>query len=61
MENKKSYKHVFMVNKSEDGERSYWTKIGVAFVNRDNSLTVELNAIPLSGRLQIRDPKGKEE
>ncbi len=61
MENKKSYKQVFMVEKSEDGERSFWTKVGVAFVNKDNSLTVELNAIPLSGRLQIRDPKPKED
>lgn len=61
MENKRTYKHVFMVDKSEDGGRSFWTKIGVAFVNRDNSLTVELNAIPLSGRLQIRDPRPREE
>ncbi len=61
MENRKSYKQVFMVEKSEDGGRSFWTKIGVAFVNKDNSLTVELNAVPLSGRLQIRDPKRKED
>ncbi|HEY4717320.1 MAG TPA: hypothetical protein VII00_09490 [bacterium] len=61
MENNKSYKHVFMVEKSGDGERTFWTKVGVAFVNKDNSLTVELNAIPLSGRLQIREPKQKQE
>lgn len=61
MDNKRSYKQVFMVEKSGDGERSFWTNVGVAFVNKDNSLTVELNAIPLSGRLQIRDPKPKDE
>lgn len=61
MDNKRSYKHVFMVEKSNDGERSFWTRVGVAFVNKDNSLTVELNAIPLSGRLQIRDPKSRDE
>lgn len=32
-----------------------WTKIGVGFVNRDNSINVILDAIPLNGRLQIRD------
>jgi hypothetical protein len=34
-----------------------WTKIGIGFVNRDNSINVVLDAIPLNGRLQIRDRK----
>lgn len=36
--------------------RSRWTKVGVAFENRDGSYTLELAAIPVSGRLQMRDP-----
>ena len=32
-----------------------WTKIGIGFVNRDHSINVVLDAIPLNGRLQIRD------
>jgi hypothetical protein len=40
---------------TERGERSYWTKVGVAFENRDRSITVQLDALPVSGRLQIRE------
>ena len=40
---------------TEKGEKSFWTKIGMAFVNRDGSLTVRLDAMPMNGVLQIRD------
>jgi hypothetical protein len=39
----------------ERNEKSYWTKIGVAFVNKDGSLSVRLDAVPVNGMLQIRD------
>ena len=39
------------------GEDKFWTRIGAAFVNRDGSLNVVLNTIPLDGKLHIRDPK----
>ena len=39
-----------------DGARAFWTKIGAAWVNRDGSLTVKLEALPVNGNLQIRDP-----
>jgi len=39
---------------TERGEKSYWTKIGIAYVNRDGSLTCRLDALPVSGTLQIR-------
>ena len=35
--------------------RKYWSRIGVAFVNRDGSLSVKLEALPVSGELHIRD------
>jgi hypothetical protein len=35
--------------------KSYWTRVGVGFVNRDGSLTLKLDAIPLSGSLQVRE------
>ncbi|MEW5853760.1 MAG: hypothetical protein AB2A00_33605 [Myxococcota bacterium] len=38
-----------------DGTRSFWTKVGVAFENRDGSVTIKLEALPVSGTLQIRD------
>jgi DNA relaxase NicK len=43
--------------KAEGKERSRWVRIGVAFENKDGSLNVLLDAVPLSGRLQIRDRK----
>ncbi|HEY6723268.1 MAG TPA: hypothetical protein VI197_04525 [Polyangiaceae bacterium] len=35
--------------------KKYWHRVGVAFVNRDGSLSVKLEALPVSGELHIRD------
>jgi hypothetical protein len=35
--------------------KSYWSRIGVGFVNRDGSLTLRLDSIPLNGNLQVRE------
>ncbi len=43
------------------GEESYWTRIGAAFVNKDNSLSVVLDCLPVDGRLHIREATQKEE
>ncbi len=40
---------------SSKGERKYWTKVGVAFVNRDGSLNCKLESLPVDGELHIRD------
>jgi len=40
--------------KGEGRERSRWVRVGVAFDNKDGSLNVLLDALPLTGRLQIR-------
>ncbi len=37
-----------------------WTKIGIGFVNRDNSINVVLDALPLNGRFHIRDRQYKK-
>ena len=41
----------------ERSQKSFWVRIGAAFVNRDGSLTVKLDALPVNGMLQIRDPQ----
>ena len=49
---------------TEKGDKSYWTRIGAAFTNKDGSINVELDGFPVSGRMQIRDrdePKDPEE
>lgn len=52
-------KDVYLIN--ERGEdNAQWTKIGVAFVNKDGSLNVILDALPLAGKIHIRDRKVSE-
>jgi hypothetical protein len=56
---KRNYKQLWMVEDTTtaDGEsKSYWTKVGVAFENRDGSWSLDISAFPVSGRLQMRDP-----
>lgn len=48
-----SRKDVFMIQKGK--ARSFFTRIGIAFVNKDGSLNVKLDAFPVSGELHIRD------
>ena len=47
-------KDVFAIYESKDGERSRWVRVGVAFDNKDGSLNLLIDAVPLSGRLQVR-------
>ena len=37
------------------GSSKFWLRLGLAFVNRDGSLSVRLDALPVSGSLVIRD------
>lgn len=45
---------VYIISERE-GARSVWTRIGSAWTNKDGSITVRLDALPVSGVLQIRD------
>ena len=38
-------------------DASYWDRIGVAWSNRDGGFTVQLHAVPLSGRIVLTKPK----
>jgi hypothetical protein len=50
----KSMKSVFTIV-DRGGGKSFWVRVGVAFTNRDGSLNVKLDAIPVNGTLQVRD------
>ena len=50
----KTMKAVWTVVERGPG-KSYWTRVGVGFVNRDGSLTLRLDAIPVNGTLQVRE------
>lgn len=40
---------------TERGTRTYRTRVGVAWENEDGSLSARLDAVPMSGRLEVRD------
>lgn len=45
-----------------EGENAFWTKVGAAWQHADGEgLNLTLTALPLSGRLVIRPPKGQDE
>ncbi len=46
---------------TERGGKSYFNRVGIAFVNSDGSLNVKLEAMPISGELHIRDYVPREE
>lgn len=52
-------KYVYVI--TGKGERKFWTKIGVAFVNRDGSLNCKLDSLPVDGELHIRDAVSRDE
>ncbi|MCY1024063.1 hypothetical protein [Pyxidicoccus sp. MSG2] len=45
----------------ERNGRTYWTKAGSAFVNKDGSINVLLDVLPLDGKLQLRTADAKDE
>lgn len=53
-------KEVYTVTNYKDkqgNEKSFWQKVGTAFENKDGSLSVNLNALPVNGKLVIQDKK----
>lgn len=46
---------------TERNGKSYWNRIGVGFVNNDGSINLRLEAVPVSGELQIRDHVPRED
>jgi len=49
--------YTIIEGKNRDTKKNIWIRIGIAFENRDGSLNVKLNALPINGTLQIRDRK----
>lgn len=46
---------VFSIRESRPGG-STWVRAGSAFVNKDGSLNILLDVLPLDGKLHVRDP-----
>jgi len=58
--NSKKAKAVFTISSNGEGKK-FWHRIGVAFVNKDESLTVKLDALPVNAELHIRDFPERED
>ena len=52
--NTKRPRAVYAVVPKQEG-KDVWLRVGSAFENRDGSVTVLLDAVPIGGRLQIRE------
>jgi hypothetical protein len=48
-------KAVYTIVDGNGGGKARWTRIGIAFVNRDQSLNLVLDAVPVNGKIHIRD------
>ena len=58
MSNKKP-KVVYTIREAS-GDRKFWRPIGAAFENKDGSLNVVLDSLPIDGKLHIRDAREDE-
>ena len=59
---KKQPKYIaYHVRQGKDGEKGFWTRIGVAWTSRDEKgFVIQLNAIPLDGKIILRLPDSKD-
>ena len=59
MHRSRRFKEVWLVEDRKNA-RSIWTRVGAAFENADGSWNIRLSAVPLGGRLNVRDPLPRE-
>lgn len=46
---------VFTIKERGPGQKAIFIRIGIAFVNRDGSYNIHLDASPLDGKLHMRE------
>jgi hypothetical protein len=49
----------FSITERKGQEKPFWNKVGVAYFNRDGSINVYLDALPLQGKLQLREERDR--
>ncbi len=54
-------KDVFTIVEKEGWDKAVWLRVGAAFENRDGSLSLFLDALPVNGRLHVRERKAKQD
>ena len=54
-------KAVFAIVETADARKPIFRRIGTGFVNRDGSLNIFLDALPVTGKLHVRDIEEKDD
>ena len=44
-----------VIDSSDDSRKARWIRVGIAFENRDGSYNILLDALPVNGKLHVRD------
>jgi hypothetical protein len=58
MSNKKPTLIAYTVKDRGEGQKDIWTRIGTAWPHGSgNGLSIQLNALPLDGRIVLTEPK----
>jgi len=57
----KKLKAVYTIIDDDKLAKPLFRRIGTGFVNQDDSINIVLDALPVSGRLHIRDPWHKND
>ena len=55
----KKQRNVYAIIEKPGMKKAFWMKLGVAYVNQDQSINVYLDAMPYGGKLQIREEEVK--
>lgn len=54
-------KEVWTVCPRGEGKKDFWLRVGTAFENRDGSWSLVLDALPVNGKLIVRDERPRDE
>jgi len=55
MNGNKRMKVLCPIQSAKDDKKTVWRSLGIAFENRDGSINVYLDVLPINGKLQLRE------
>lgn len=54
-------KNVFTMIERDGEEKARWVRIGSGFINRDGSMNIYLDALPVNGKINVRNSNKKND
>ncbi len=52
---------VYTIIDKPGSDKSFWARVGSAWINRDQSINIQLDALPVNGKLHVREPQERPE